>query len=83
MPTYEYECKKCGYRFELFQKITEPTVANCPKCSQQAQRVISSGAGLIFKGKGFYITDYKRKDAQKEVSPSCPKSKDGCNACQG
>jgi len=60
MPTYEYKCPNCGTRFERFQKITEPPTLPCPKCGTTAQRLISGGHGLVFKGSGFYVTDYKR-----------------------
>ncbi len=71
MPTYEYKCPKCGNEFELFQKITEPPEYPCPKCGATAQRLISGGHGIVFKGSGFYETDYKRagekaKRKQKE-----------------
>lgn len=60
MPTYEYECTKCGHTFDEFQKITDKPLARCPKCGAPVRRLISGGAGLIFKGSGFYVTDYKR-----------------------
>ena len=60
MPTYEYRCPKCGTEFEAFQKITAKPVAKCPKCGTKAQRLMSGGAGLVFKGSGFYLTDYGR-----------------------
>ncbi len=64
MPTYEYECTKCGYRFEVFQRIGEEHYKKCPECSGTVRRLISGGCGLIFKGSGFYITDYKRKGSE-------------------
>ena len=60
MPTYEYECRKCGHRFEQFQSITAPPVKTCPKCRGKVARLLSGGAGIIFKGSGFYQTDYKK-----------------------
>jgi putative FmdB family regulatory protein len=57
MPTYEYRCPE-GHQFEKFQKITEKPRAKCPVCGKAATRVISGGAGLVFRGSGFYITDY-------------------------
>jgi putative FmdB family regulatory protein len=60
MPTYEYECIQCKYRFEEFQKITDKALTTCPKCKGKLRRLITGGAGLIFKGSGFYITDYKK-----------------------
>lgn len=59
MPTYEYQCKKCGERFDIFQSISEPPRKRCPKCRGSLQRLISGGAGLLFKGSGFYSTDYR------------------------
>ena len=57
MPTYEYQCPE-GHEFELFQKMSEKPRAKCPVCGKMASRKISGGAGLVFKGSGFYITDY-------------------------
>ncbi len=74
MPTYPYRCKACGYEFEEFQAITEDPIDVCPKCGGGTHRIISGGAGLIFKGSGFYITDYRKdsykKEASKETSSS-------------
>lgn len=66
MPTYEYLCENCGYQFEEFQKITDPPLSKCPKCGGKVRRLISGGAGLIFKGSGFYITDYKKKESKSK-----------------
>ena len=74
MPTYEYRCKKCGYQFEEFQKITDPPLTTCPKCKGTVQKLISSGTGLIFKGSGFYTTDYRKDKSKIE-----PKKKDNSN----
>ena len=78
MPTYEYRCGECGYEFELFQSMTEDPVSKCPQCGQDAvERLISAGAGLIFKGSGFYITDYRSdsyKSAAKADKPSSSSS---------
>ena len=64
MPTYEYGCKACGYRFEEFQRISDAPITRCPDCGEEkVQRLVSGGAGLIFKGSGFYITDYKNKNS--------------------
>jgi putative FmdB family regulatory protein len=60
MPTYDYKCPKCGTVFERFQKITSKPELPCPKCGATARRVISGGHGIVFKGSGFYETDYKR-----------------------
>src|SRR3954467_7738864 len=75
MPTYEYACAKCGHEFELFQSIADQPIEVCPKelCAQKkwgkgkVKKKISAGAGLIFKGSGFYITDY-RSDSYKEAA---------------
>ena len=71
MPTYQYRCKTCGHEFEEFQAISDDPITVCPKCTGETHRVISGGVGLIFKGSGFYITDYKRKgEASKDSSGS-------------
>lgn len=72
MPTYGYRCA-AGHEFERFQKITDPPVTTCPLCGEASERVITGGVGLVFKGSGFYITDYKRagrKDDSGEAKPS-------------
>jgi putative FmdB family regulatory protein len=72
MPTYDYECRACGYRFERFQKITEDPVAECPECGGEVERLIGGGAGLLFKGEGFYATDYRSKGpSEDEPGSSC------------
>ena len=80
MPTYEYECKKCGYAFEKFQGMTEPPIKRCPKCRCAVNRLIGSGSGIIFKGSGFYITDYRSKSykeaKKKDTSSSQAKTVD-------
>jgi putative FmdB family regulatory protein len=60
MPTYEYKCPKCGHAYESFQKMSDKTLAKCPNCGTRGRRVISGGGGIVFKGSGFYETDYKR-----------------------
>ena len=60
MPLYDYKCDKCGYIFEVQQRITEKPLKHCPKCKGPIKRLISP-AGIIFKGSGFYMTDYKEK----------------------
>ncbi|MBL7131265.1 MAG: zinc ribbon domain-containing protein [Candidatus Omnitrophica bacterium] len=60
MPTYEYECEDCGYKFEKFQKMSDKPIKKCPKCAGGTKRLIGKGIGVIFKGQGFYATDYKK-----------------------
>ena len=59
MPTYEYECRGCGHAFERFQGINDDPIKVCPECQGAVRRLISSGGGLVFKGPGFYATDYR------------------------
>ena len=59
MPTYDYRCLSCGNNFEVFQYMTEKHLSNCPECGGKVKRLIGAGAGPIFKGSGFYQTDYK------------------------
>ncbi len=63
MPTYDYECLACKHKFELFQMMSAKPIKKCPKCGKaKVKRLIGSGMGIIFKGSGFYETDYKRKE---------------------
>ena len=66
MPTYDYVCSKCGHQFELFQSIKEEPKRTCPKCKGRVKRLIGSGAGLLFKGSGFYLTDYRSEGYSKQ-----------------
>ena len=79
MPTYEYECKSCLRNFEIFQSMSEPPVKCCPECGNEVRRLIFGGAGVIFKGSGFYVTD-KNKSGK---SPSAKKSGDKTSPCSG
>lgn len=67
MPTYEYECLQCGHVFDKFQRITAEPLKRCPKCKGKVKRRIGAGAGIIFKGSGFYATDY-RSDGYKKAA---------------
>lgn len=74
MPTYEYQCSACGHKFEKFQSITADPIKECPEChKKKVRRLIGTGAGIIFKGSGFYITDYRsdsyRSGASKDSGP--------------
>jgi putative FmdB family regulatory protein len=67
MPTYEYVCPKCHHAFEAFQSMNDALLTTCPQCRKRGlKRLIGGGAGLIFKGTGFYITDYKNKKAPEK-----------------
>ncbi|MCF6311994.1 MAG: zinc ribbon domain-containing protein [Verrucomicrobiales bacterium] len=76
MPTYEYECQKCKHRFDAFQSMTADRLTDCPEegCDGTLKRLIGAGAGLLFKGSGFYITDYRsdsyKSGAKKESKAS-------------
>ncbi len=75
MPTYDYVCQKCGHEFDQYQSIKDDPLKKCPKCKKQGlKRKIGGGAGLLFKGSGFYITDYRsegyKKDAKSESGSS-------------
>jgi putative FmdB family regulatory protein len=77
MPTYEYACGKCGHRFERFQNFTDAPLKRCPKCRGGVRRVIHGGAGLVFKGSGFYCTDYRGGGSKKAgASEKCAAGKE-------
>ena len=75
MPTYEYECVKTGRRFDLCQSMKDDPIQNCPECGGDVRRIISTGAGLIFKGSGFYATDYRNN---RTSGPACGRSSTCC-----
>jgi putative FmdB family regulatory protein len=82
MPTYEYACQQCGHQFEQFQSITAKPLKKCPECGKNSlQRLIGTGAGILFKGSGFYATDYRSESYQQgkkaEESTTGGKSKEG------
>ncbi len=79
MPTYDYLCPN-GHRYEVFQKISDDPVAPCPECGAMGDRQISGGAGFLFKGEGFYITDYRSEDYKKKASAE---AKDGGTSSGG
>ena len=74
MPTYEYECTKCNKQFEMDQKISDPPRKRCPDCRGKVIRIISGGGGIILKGSGFYVTDYRSDDYKKSAEADKPKS---------
>ncbi len=79
MPTYQYQCKNCGHELEEFQSISEPPLTLCPACRMESLvRVLGGGYGIIFKGTGFYLTDYK-----KTSSPPAAKNKGSKNVPAG
>ena len=75
MPTYEYECEQTGRRFEVFQNMSDKPVRRCPECGGKARRLIGSGGAVIFKGSGFYATDYRKSSAE---GPACGRSRTCC-----
>jgi putative FmdB family regulatory protein len=68
MPTYEYECKSCGYTFDVFQSMSDAPLKTCPQCGKDLRRLINGGTGVIFRGSGFYVTD--KKGGSKSSAPS-------------
>lgn len=89
MPTYDYKCEACGHRFERFQWITAEPVKVCPQCGRhKVRRLVSGGAGLLFKGNGFYITDYRSESYKNAAKAESKASGDGngkasacCQSC--
>ncbi|HPA71954.1 MAG TPA: zinc ribbon domain-containing protein [Spirochaetota bacterium] len=79
MPTYEYACDSCGHRFDVFQSMKDEPLKECVKCGKEVRRLIGSGAGIIFKGSGFYVNDYKNSGGS---GTSKPKSENAaCASC--
>ena len=80
MPTYDYKCTVCNHTFEMFQPMTADPITDCPECGRVVKRLIGAGAGPIFKGSGFYQTDYKNKSVSSAKSTPTktakPKSSD-------
>lgn len=66
MPTYDYKCNKCQNTFEYFQAMSDAPLNSCPTCEGDVRRLVSGGSGLIFKGSGFYLTDYAKQSPSKE-----------------
>lgn len=86
MPTYEYRCRECGRDFDRFQRMSDTPGATCPDCGGRAERLISGGAGLLFKGEGFYITDYRSeayRESAKQESGAGAAAESGAAASAG
>ena len=80
MPTYEYRCEACDHKWDEFQSITAKPTRKCPKCKKmKAERIISAGGGIIFKGSGFYQTDY-RSDSYKKGAEAAKKASEGSSS---
>jgi len=75
MPTYEYECERTGRRFELFQNMSDDPIKRCPECGGKVRRLIGTGGAVIFKGSGFYATDYGTSGGNR---PRCGRSQPCC-----
>jgi putative FmdB family regulatory protein len=76
MPTYDYRCKSCGFEFEELQLMSADPLIICPKCAEPSlKRLMSAGVGLLFKGSGFYLTDYKKSNSSTTSSTTKPESK--------
>ena len=87
MPTYEYECSKCGHALEKFQSMSDKPLKKCPSCgANKLEKMLSGGAGLIFKGSGFYETDYKKRACPTSSSDKAAcsmESSSPCSSCPG
>ena len=77
MPTYDYECKNCGYEFEYFQAMSEDPLDTCPECGGELRRLIGGGTGVIFKASGFYVTDNKKQTQKADGASGGNGSGDG------
>ncbi|MBT3663683.1 MAG: zinc ribbon domain-containing protein [Candidatus Marinimicrobia bacterium] len=74
MPTYDYKCEKCDHIFEHFQAMSDAPLTKCAKCDGKIRRLVGGGSGLIFKGSGFYLTDYAKKSKKNKSSDNTKKS---------
>jgi len=75
MPTYEYECKSCSHSFEVFQSMSDSPLKTCPECGSEVRRLIFGGAGVIFKGSGFYVTDKNKSSTAVSSAPAAKTDK--------
>ena len=80
MPTYEYVCEACGYKFEKLQNMSDKPLKECPECGKEIKRLIGKGMGVIFKGSGFYATDYKN-NISSSVRPARRSLGEGGTCC--
>jgi putative FmdB family regulatory protein len=83
MPTYEYKCESCDIEFERFQRINDDPIKECPECGGEVRRLISTGGGLVFKGPGFYATDYGSGSSPRSGSDRPPAKDDKGGASNG
>jgi putative FmdB family regulatory protein len=85
MPTYDYQCQKCGHRFEVFQSMKDERLTDCPleSCDGQVKRLLGTGAGIIFKGSGFYETDYRSASYKKAASADKPSDSSSSSSSGG
>jgi putative FmdB family regulatory protein len=89
MPNYDYACAKCGKTFEVFQSMNDPRLDSCPDetCGGSVRRLLGTGAGIIFKGSGFYATDYRsatyKESAKKDAPAAAAESKPSSSCCSG
>ncbi|MGB1874767.1 MAG: FmdB family zinc ribbon protein [Akkermansiaceae bacterium] len=79
MPNYDYQCKECGHTFEVFQRMSDPKLEDCPQedCAGKIRRLLGTGSGVIFKGSGFYQTDYRSDSYKKGQTKETGASKKG------
>ncbi len=80
MPNYDYECIKCRQVFEIFQNMSDAPLKTCPKCKGKVKRLIGTGAGIIFKGSGFYQTDYRSSNYQKKAKEESKPASSPCGS---
>ncbi|HON76953.1 MAG TPA: zinc ribbon domain-containing protein [Spirochaetota bacterium] len=83
MPTYEYECRECKHRFEVFQSINAEPIKECTECGAEVRKLINGGAGIIFKGSGFYKKDYGTGVTPQSGKRDVDSSPDSAPACAG
>jgi len=83
MPTYDYKCNECEHEFEKFQSMTAKPDKKCPECGGKVQRLIGTGAGVVFKGSGFYETDYKKSSVSTSSAekPAAKPCSENCKSC--